>query len=225
MKVIVINGSPRKNGTTSILLNEAIKGAVSQGAETELINLYDFNYKGCKGCLACKNKDGKSYGMCAIKDELTPILKKVIDADAVIIGSPIYFSSLTGEARSFMERLIWPRMGFEGSGSPKKIIPTGYIYTMNVENITDDVLGYSYKDHFKSIELQTQWGMGAAESLSVTRIYNYPLETEYSKYFSTLINPNGTVEDTEKRKEEFITDCDKAFELGIKLAKQSTISN
>lgn len=61
MKIIAINGSPRKNRNTATLLNKALEGAASQGAETELIHLYDLNYKGCVSCFACKIKNGKSY--------------------------------------------------------------------------------------------------------------------------------------------------------------------
>ena len=90
MYVIAINGSPRKNGNTATLLNKALEGASSQGATTELINLYDLNFKGCVSCFACKLKGGKSYGKCDYKDDLTPVLEKVESADAVLLGSPIY---------------------------------------------------------------------------------------------------------------------------------------
>ncbi|HEX7468762.1 MAG TPA: flavodoxin family protein [Methanobacterium sp.] len=62
MKVIAVNGSPRKKFNTAKLLENALEGAVSEGAETELFNLYDLNYKGCKSCFACKIKGGRSYG-------------------------------------------------------------------------------------------------------------------------------------------------------------------
>jgi multimeric flavodoxin WrbA len=104
MNVIAINGSPPKEWNTATLLEHALVGAASQGAETELIHLYDVDYKGCTSCFACKLKGGKSYGMCAMKDGLTPILEKIAGAEALILGSPIYFGIVTGEMRSFMER-------------------------------------------------------------------------------------------------------------------------
>ena len=63
MKILAINGSPRKNSNTATLLKKALEGAAAQGAETELIHLYDLNFKGCISCFACKLKDGKSYGI------------------------------------------------------------------------------------------------------------------------------------------------------------------
>jgi len=71
MKVMAFNGSPRKTWNTATLLNKALEGAASQGAETELIHLYDLHYSGCKSCFACKLKEGASYGKCATKDALT----------------------------------------------------------------------------------------------------------------------------------------------------------
>ena len=72
MYVLAINGSPRKNWNTATLLNKALEGAAAQGAQTELIHLYDLNFKGCISCFACKRKDGKSYGKCAYHDDLSP---------------------------------------------------------------------------------------------------------------------------------------------------------
>jgi multimeric flavodoxin WrbA len=106
--VIAINGSPRKNWNTAMLLEEALKGAASKGADTELIHLYDLDFTGCTSCFACKLKDGKSYGRCAVSDDLTAVLDTIYDADALILGSPIYFGTVTGEMKSFMERLLFP---------------------------------------------------------------------------------------------------------------------
>jgi multimeric flavodoxin WrbA len=60
MKIMAFNGSPRKEWNTAALLKKALEGASSQGAETELVHLYDSNYKGCISCFACKEKGGKS---------------------------------------------------------------------------------------------------------------------------------------------------------------------
>jgi multimeric flavodoxin WrbA len=133
MKVIAFNGSPRKDWNTATLLEKALEGAASEGAETELIHLYDLNFKGCKSCFACKTRGGESYGQCAEKDDLAPILKKIQEADAIILGSPIYFGTVSGEMRSFMERLMFPYLKY--THPPRSLFPkkinTGFIYTMN----------------------------------------------------------------------------------------------
>jgi multimeric flavodoxin WrbA len=77
MKLLAINGSPRKKWNTAMLLENALEGAASKGAETELVHLYDLTYTGCTSCFACKLKGGKSYGKCAVNDGLTPVLEKI----------------------------------------------------------------------------------------------------------------------------------------------------
>ena len=134
MKIIALNGSPRKKWNTAILLQKALEGAASQGAKTELIHLYDLNYKGCISCFACKTLGGKSYGKCAAQDDLTPIFSRIEQADAILMGSPIYWGDISGEMKSFLERLMFQYTTYTnppGALFPKKI-KTGFIYTMNV---------------------------------------------------------------------------------------------
>ena len=133
MNVLAVNGSPRKKWNTATLLEKALAGAASAGAKTELVQLYDLDYTGCISCFACKKIGGKSYGRCAVRDGLTPILKKAAAADVLILGSPIYFYTETGEMRSFMERLLFPFLTYTPgyrSIFPRKL-PTAFVYTMN----------------------------------------------------------------------------------------------
>ena len=139
MKVYAINGSPRKNKNTATLLQKALDGvkesAKDKEIETEIINLYDLNYTGCKSCFACKRLGGASYGKCAIKDDIYEVLEKLSQADGIIFGSPIYLSNITGQLQSFLERLLFPYLVYDENYStiaPKKM-PTAFIYTMNVQ--------------------------------------------------------------------------------------------
>ncbi len=131
-KVIAFNGSPRKSWNTATLLNKALEGAASQGAETELVHLYDLNYKGCTSCFSCKLKGGKSYGRCALQDDLTPFLHQIPEVDATILGSPVYLGSATGQMRSFLERLVFPYLVYDANHSSlfQKRMATGFIFTM-----------------------------------------------------------------------------------------------
>jgi len=211
-KVIAINGSPRKKWNTATLLNKALEGAASQGAETELIHLYDLKYKGCISCFACKLKDGKSYGKCACKDDLTPILKKIKQTDALILGSPIYIGAATGEMRSFLERLIFPYFVYDENYSTllDKKIPTGFIYTMGATGKQVQDLGYN--DHLQNTERIMKSVFGSAESLFVIDTYQFQ---DYSKYVAPKFNVE---EKTKRREEEFPKDCEKAFAMGAKFA-------
>ena len=74
MKIFAVNGSPRKKGNTATVLEHFLEGARSAGADTELVHLYDLRASGCRSCFACKLRGGASYGHCALKDDLTPVL-------------------------------------------------------------------------------------------------------------------------------------------------------
>jgi multimeric flavodoxin WrbA len=213
MKIIVINGSPRKAWNTATLLNKAKEGAASQGAETEFIQLYDLNYKGCTSCFACKMKNGKSYGTCAVNDELTPILGKIEEAGAIILGSPIYLGGVTGEMRSFLERLIFPYLVYdlERSSLFKKKIPVGFIYTMGApENRIKEA---GYEQQFKLMEMIMSRIFGASESLVVTDTYQFD---DYSKYVTTGMDSDAKAR---RRREVFPVDCRKAYEMGARFAR------
>lgn len=217
MKILAFNGSPRKEWNTAILLNKALEGAASQGAETELIHLYDLNYKGCISCFACKMKGGKGYGKCAVRDELTPILRKIEEADGIILGSPVYFGTASAEMRAFMERLLYPYIVYEAIPSvhTKKKINTGFIYTMGASENQMKELGY--EQHFKSNEMFMTYIFGSCETLIVTDTYQFD---DYSKYAASLFDAN---EKARRRKEVFPIDCQKAFEMGARIAQQSNI--
>jgi len=215
MKIMAFNGSPRENKNTATLLEHALKGAESQGAETELIHLYDLDYKGCISCFACKRINGSSYGTCAMKDDLTPVLQKIDEADALIFGSPIYFAGMTGEMRSFLERLLFQYLVYDKERSTlfKRKISTGLIYTMNVNQSLMEQIGY--EQNLKVMEMVLNRIFGVSESLFVTDTYQFD---DYSKYVSTAFNAE---EKAKRHLEEFPKDCEKAFEMGVRFAQQS----
>lgn len=214
MKVIAINGSPRKKWNTATLLEKALEGATSEGAETEMIHLYDFNFKGCISCFACKLKGGKSYGKCAVKDDITPVLEKLEEVDAVILGSPIYLGNLTGEMRSFMERYVFPYLVYSNdipSLYPKNI-SVGFIYTMGIKEDYFDMFGLR-----KTIELNENFAkriFGYSESLCSTDTYQFD---DYSKYVADRFDPE---EKAKRRKEVFPLDCEKAFDMGARFVRR-----
>lgn len=108
MKVIAFNGSPRKEWNTATLLKKALQGAASQGAETELVHLYDLNYSGCTSCYECKRINSKSYGKCVLNDDLTPFFSNINNYDAIFLGSPNYIGTISGMTKLFLERLVYP---------------------------------------------------------------------------------------------------------------------
>lgn len=211
MKVFAVNGSPRKGWNTAKLLQEVLKGATSQGAETELIHLYGINFRGCTSCFGCKLKGGKSYGRCAMSDELTPILEKLAGADAFVLGSPIYFGTVTGEMRSFMERLLFPYLVY--TRPPRSLfgrnLPTAFIYTMNVsEETMKDV---NYPVHIDLNENVLRRIFGQAETLCAYETLQFE---DYDKVVFDYFDP---VERRASYEKSFPENCRKAFDLGVSL--------
>jgi multimeric flavodoxin WrbA len=215
MKVLAVNGSPRKTWNTATLLKKALKGAASRGAETELVHLYDLKFTGCTSCFACKLRGGKSYGRCAVKDGLRPILKKVEAADALILGSPIYFGDVSGEMRSFLERLLFPYFTYTDpprSLFPQKI-PTAFIYTMN---ITEELMReWGYQWFFDNHQRLLQIIFGASELLCSFDTYQFK---DYGKVVVERFDPEKKAV---RRREVFPLDCDKALALGRRLAQKA----
>ena len=212
MNVIGVNGSPRKKWNTATLLAKALEGAAAQGAQTESFNLYDVNYKGCVSCFACKMKEGKSYGRCAVKDDISPILAKVGEADVIILASPLYFGTVTGEMRSFMERLVFPY--FTYTDPPSSIFPrklrTGFIYALGASEELAKERGFD--KHIMANEMLLKMVFGASETLCSFDTYQFE---DYSKVVAPRWDPE---EKARIRAEVFPVDCRNAFEMGARLA-------
>ena len=211
MKLIAINGSPRKTWNTATLLQKAAEGAASQGAQTELIHLYDLTFKGCVSCFACKTKGGASYGHCAVKDDLTPIFEKVLETDILILGSPIYFGSVTGEMQSFLERLQFPFLTY--TDPPESIFPgkirTGFIFTLGADENMSKERGFDSR--IAMYEFILKMIFGNSESLRCYDTYQFD---DYSKIFAPRWDPEKKAK---RRAEDFPEDCRHASEMGKRL--------
>jgi multimeric flavodoxin WrbA len=176
MNFVAVNGSPRKNMNTAKLVNSAINGLDSLGIKAELYNLYDLNYKGCLSCFSCKKKNGKSYGRCAINDDLRPLFKEIEEADGLILGSPIYYKDVTGEMRSFLERLMFQYMLYTNPPTSlfKRRLRIGFIYTMNIDEKT--FAESCLKQHLEKTEESLKMILGDVKtyhSFSTNQLENY----------------------------------------------------
>ena len=100
-KVVVLLGSPRKNGNSAILAAQIAKGAKSAGAKVETIYLQGLNIAPCRSCYACQKKKGRG---CAIKDDMQILYPKLLAADAWVIASPVYWFTMSAQTKIFMDR-------------------------------------------------------------------------------------------------------------------------
>jgi len=216
-KVYAINGSPRRNKNTAQMLDKALEGVKSvfnnEEIITERVNLFDLNFTSCKSCFACKRKDEKFLRMCALKDDLTPVLERLKDADALIFGSPIYYRTITGQMHSFYERLFFPYMQYK-EGYPtlvEKKIPTACIYTMNVDEKEMSKDGYR-----QNMELWENFLTWYYSKPLVAYAFNTYQFDDYSKYICETFNE---ADKSKHREEQFPIDLQNAYKLGQELLK------
>ena len=102
MKVVALNGSPKKDGNTTILINHVFRELEKEGVETELVQLSGKKIHGCIACYKCsENKDQR----CAVKDDIAnECIEKMTKAEGIILGSPVYFTDVTAEMKALIDR-------------------------------------------------------------------------------------------------------------------------
>jgi len=105
-KVIGIFGSPRQNGNSDILLNSAIRGVETNGVDIERIIVRDLKIAPCNSCGGCWEK-----GVCVIDDDMQKIYSRLVDADGIMVASPIYFMGVSAQLKAFIDRCqaFWAR--------------------------------------------------------------------------------------------------------------------
>ncbi len=102
MKVLALNGSPRKNGNTATLLEKVLSPLIEAGWETEIVQIGGQKIQGCRGCLKCAEKKNRR---CVFdNDILNGVLEKMLAADAMILGTPCYFTDMSAEMKALVDR-------------------------------------------------------------------------------------------------------------------------
>lgn len=100
-KVLILSGSPRKNGNSDILCDEFARGVVEAGHTVEKIRVAEKNIGYCRACYACRGT-----GVCAIKDDMAEIMQKMIDCDVMVLASPVYFYSIDAQLKAVIDRSV-----------------------------------------------------------------------------------------------------------------------
>ena len=206
MKTVIVNGSPRKNGNTAQILKQAKLGAEAAGDEVEYFDLYGLEFSGCRSCLACKLSAIPEHCKCYWKDDLSPVLESVMNADRLIIGSPVYFSEPTAAVRAFVERLGFPALSYNDySSNMQGRIDTVVFLTMNTpEEFYRSAYEQRMKDYFSAIRFLNG-------TVSLVPVFDTLQVEDYSKYEMKSFS------EEHKRKvhdEQFPKDLAKAFAIG-----------
>lgn len=218
IQALFVNGGPRKNNNTAQMLRSAMRGAEEAGAQTELVNLYDIDFHGCRSCFACQLKNAKTDGVCAIKDPLRPILEKARQADVIVIGSPVYLRYPTGSTSAFMERLVFPNFTYDYDGQGQRRRPiiekqTAMFFTMNIPERA--MPEWQYPTLLGTCAKQLEENFGHSETLYACNTYQF---ADYSRYAVSVFNEE---EKRRHRDEHFPKDLENAFALGQRLVKQA----
>jgi multimeric flavodoxin WrbA len=129
MKVLGIYGSPRKGGNSDLLLDEALRGAADQGAEVSSIRCCDLDISGCLECGGCDNT-----GECIVQDDMQSVYPKILEADIMILASPMFFYGITAQAKALIDRCqaMWCRRMLNKKPEEMRIYSSGKGYLIAV---------------------------------------------------------------------------------------------
>ena len=211
-QTLVLNASPRKAWNTARLLKSAAEGAKSAGSEVEYIDLYDLDFTGCRSCMLCKRK-GAERCHCYWKDDLSPIIDRVFQADVLLVGTAIYLGRPTSRYFEVMERLHFCALSYDDySNYFTGKVNVGLFVSMNASKEFYDRL---YKDAFEGYARELQMLNG--------EVCLYPCHdtlqvADYSKYSMAGF-------DAEKkqlsREKNFPKDLENAYAIGQRLVRES----
>jgi len=163
MKIIGFAASPRKTGNTAWTVNKILEGAKENGAETKAFSSGDLDIKPCKGCLGCVESD-----QCVINDDMQKLYDALGQADALVLGSPVYMGQMTAQAKTFTDRLfaqIKPRFSprFKEENAGKKLV---LIWTQGNPN---SEMFKEYFDYTKRMFQMLEFDMKAMQVVAGTR--------------------------------------------------------
>jgi len=209
-KIIIIDGGPRKTFNTAAILQKFAEGAssVSNEIEVKTVRLYGLGYKGCMSCMACKIK-GKASNVCKFKDALTPVLEEIAMADGLVLGSPIYFGDVTGQMRTFLERLAFPWLSYNDySMTAPKRMPVVLVETMNGTPERNNSQGYG------SMEYCIKAALGEFERLIVYNTY------QVKNYDRFELAGFSEAAKRQWRDEHWESDLQNAFDAGKRMAER-----
>lgn len=221
MKFYVLNGSPRKNHNTAKILECAVEGikSVLPDAQINWIHVYDLSYSGCVSCYGCKRVNGRSYGKCAKRDSISGLLEDISEGDGLLIGSPVFFHGIPGQMRAFLERLLYPYLvyGKEYTSIAPKRFPAAFLYTMNATEEKMKQMNYPIK--LSAMEEYT------GVVFSKPEIFHCFDTCQFDDYALYKAERFSQEEKLKVKKEQFPKDCQRAAELGKKIAQKAICQN
>lgn len=208
MKIVALNGSPRKKWNTGQMLESFLDGvrSVESDVKVERTDVYDLNHKGCRSCFGCRLK-AREKGQCIVRDGAYEVLRSIRNCDGLVMASPIYYWNVTAELRALLERLYYP-------GECERAIPVTCIYTMNQP---EEVMEQRFRPSLDSIKffMRTMFHTEPEEVFSFQTLHwEHPERYRFSEELYQ--------ERKERHDAQFPVDLQNAFEAGRRFANRAT---
>lgn len=200
MKTIVINADPKRKGVNAKLMKSAMKGAESVGADVEYVDLYKMPLSGCRICLICK-REGMGC-RCHWRDELSGLIERILDCDALLIGVPIFFANPSSHYLALLERLIFCIVSFKTGNMFKGNVDVGLFYTVEYPI---DYFERSMRPHLK----QSEDLLGMLNGEVVIETFSNISKTDYSKDSEFIAS----------KEKQLDLDLERVFEIAADLSK------
>jgi len=162
MKVVAFNGSPRKDGNTAILLKYVLQELSVEGIETELVQLAGEKLIGCRGCYSCWERKN---ARCAVEtDILNECIEKMLEADGILMGSPVYYGDITADMKALLDRSFFVARANEYLFRRKVAAAVVAVRRAGASNTLDTMYRY-FTPAMMIIPGSTYWNLGVGEAI------------------------------------------------------------
>lgn len=200
MKTVVINAGPKRRDVNAQLAQSAAEGAKSVGSEVEYVDLYKMDLSGCHVCLICKNDE--DVCKCFWRDELSPLIERIFDADSLLVAAPIFFSQPTSHYMALLERLIYSLVSYKTGNKFKGKVNVGLFYTINYP------MGYFEK----SVRPQLK------QSEDLLEMLNGEVVIETFSNISKNMKSKSSDDELKSKEEQLSRDLERVFEIAADLS-------
>ena len=201
MKAVVINAGPKRKDVNAQLAHSAAKGAESVGAEVEYFDLYGLDMSGCRVCLICKNDE--DVCKCYWRDELSPVIESIFNADSLLVAAPIFFSQPTSQYMALLERLIYSMVSYESGNKFRGKVNVALFYTINYPR---DYFEKSVRPHIKQSE-------------DLLGMLNGEVVIESFSNISRNVSSKSDEDELKLKEEQFHHDLSTVFEIAADLSR------
>ncbi|MDO5810640.1 MAG: flavodoxin family protein [Methanobrevibacter sp.] len=201
MNAVVINAGPKRKDVNAQLAQSAAKGAESVGAEVEYFDLYGLDMSGCRVCLICKNDE--DVCKCYWRDELSPVIESIFNADSLLVAAPIFFSQPTSQYMALLERLIYSMVSYESGNKFRGKVNVALFYTINYPM---DYFEKSVRPHIKQSE-------------DLLGMLNGKVVIESFSNISRNVSSKSDEDELKLKEEQFHHDLSTVFEIAADLSR------